>query len=71
MQRHRLNHEGDRQGNSALWRIVICRIYSDPGTQAYVERRTKEGLSKPEISRCLKRSVAREALNAPPCEALS
>ena len=26
----------------------------------YVERRTKEGLSKPEIMRCLKRYVARE-----------
>ena len=31
-----------------------------PPTQAYVERRTAEGLSKPEIMRCLKRYVARE-----------
>jgi transposase len=58
--RHRLNRGGDRQGNSALWRIVIGRMNSDPRTQAYVERRTKEGLSKPEIIRCLKRYVARE-----------
>jgi transposase len=58
--RHRLNRGGDRQGNSALWRIVMVRMSSDPRTKAYVERRTKEGLSKPEIIRCLKRYVARE-----------
>jgi hypothetical protein len=29
-------------------------------TRAYVARRTKEGLSKKEIIRCLKRYVARE-----------
>ena len=29
-------------------------------TRDYVERRTKEGLSKIEIMRCLKRYVARE-----------
>jgi DNA-binding transcriptional regulator YhcF (GntR family) len=33
---------------------------SHPATRAYVERRTKEGLSKKEIIRCLKRYVARE-----------
>ncbi len=33
---------------------------SDPATRAYVERRTKEGKSKAEIIRCLKRYVARE-----------
>lgn len=58
--RHRLNRGGDRQGNSALWRIVIVRMHSHPPTRAYVERRTKEGLSKREIVRCLKRYIARE-----------
>ena len=61
--RHRLNPGGDRQANHALWRIVITRLGSRPGhpaTRAYVERRTKEGLSKKEIIRCLKRYVARE-----------
>lgn len=58
--RHRLNRGGDRQGNSAIWRIVIVRMATDPRTKAYVERRTKEGLSKSEIIRCLKRYVARE-----------
>ena len=58
--RHRYNPGGDRQGNAALWRIVMVRMSTDPRTKAYVERRTKEGLSKPEIIRCLKRYVARE-----------
>ncbi len=31
-----------------------------PATRTYVQRRTKEGLSKKEIIRCLKRYVARE-----------
>jgi transposase len=59
--RHRLNRGGDRQANHALWRIVITRMSSHPATRAYVERRSKEGLSKKEIIRCLKRYVAREA----------
>jgi transposase len=58
--RHRLNRGGDRQANHALWRIVITRMGSHPPTRAYVARRSKEGLSKPEIIRCLKRYVARE-----------
>ena len=58
--RHRLNPGGDRQANHALWRIVITRMSSHPPTRAYVERRVKEGLSKTEIIRCLKRYVARE-----------
>ncbi len=60
MTRHRLNRGGDRQANSALWNIVITRLRSDPRTQAYMERRLKEGRSKPEIIRVLKRYVARE-----------
>jgi transposase len=58
--RHRLNPGGDRQANHALWRIVITRMGSHPATRAYVERRAAEGLSKPEIIRCLKRYAARE-----------
>jgi len=65
--RHRLNRAGDRQANSALYRIVLVRMKTDPRTRAYVDRRTKQGLSKKDIMRCLKRYVAREiytALNA-------
>lgn len=58
--RHRLNRGGDRQANSALWRIVVTRMASDPRTRRYVERRCKEGLTKAEAMRCLKRYVARE-----------
>jgi transposase len=58
--RHRLNPGGNREANHALWRIVITRMSSHAPTRAYVDRRTKEGLSKKEIIRCLKRYVARE-----------
>ncbi len=58
--RHRLNRGGNREASSALWRIVITRLKSHPATRAYAERRSKEGLSKREIIRCLKRYVARE-----------
>ena len=47
--RHRLSRAGNRQANHALWRIVFTRMGSDPRTRVYVERRTEEGLSKPEI----------------------
>jgi transposase len=60
VKRHRLNPHGDRQANHALWRIVITRMSSHPPTRAYVARRSKEGLSKKEIIRCLKRYVARQ-----------
>jgi transposase len=58
--RHRLNRGGDRAANAALYRVVICRLRWDPRTRAYAERRTQEGLTKPEIIRCLKRYIARE-----------
>lgn len=58
--RHRLDRGGDRQANSALWRIVMVRLSCDPNTKAYVERRLKEGRTKREVVRSLKRYVARE-----------
>jgi len=66
--RHRLNQGGDRQANAALYRIVLVRMRWDPDTKAYVERRTKEGKSKREIIRCLKRYVAREVFTALKCD---
>jgi transposase len=69
--RHRLNRGGDRRANNALFTIVLNRMQRDPRTRAYVERRTAEGLSKPEIMRCLKRFLAREVyaiLVNPPTE---
>lgn len=58
--RHRLNRGGDRHANSALYRIVLTRMRHDEETRRYVTRRRAEGLSTPEIMRCLKRYVARE-----------
>jgi transposase len=67
--RHRLNRGGDRHANNALWRIALVRMHCHPATRAYVERRTKQGLSKLDILRCLKRYIAREVyhhLTTPP-----
>ncbi len=58
--RHRLNRGGNRDANRALWVIALVRLRCDPRTRVYVERRTGQGLSKPEIIRCIKRFVARE-----------
>ena len=58
--RHRLNRGGDRQANAALYRIVLVRLCYDQQTKDYMARRLKEGKSKKEIIRCLKRYVARE-----------
>ena len=58
--RHRLNRGGDRNANSALWRLALVRMHCHQPTKDYVARRTAEGLSKTEILRCLKRYVARE-----------
>jgi transposase len=60
-QRHRLNRGGDRQANSALWRIAVTRIRYDPATQAYYARRVAEGKTRKEIIRELKRYIARQA----------
>ena len=38
----------------------MVRIAHDPETQLYFERRVKEGKTKPEVIRILKRYVARE-----------
>jgi transposase len=63
-ERHRLNRGGDRQANSALWRIAMTRMSHDPRTKAYVARRTAEGKTPKEIIRCLKRYIAREVYKA-------
>ena len=72
--RHRLNRHGDRDANRALYVIAVCRMSHEERTRAYVARRNKEGKTKKEIIRCLKRHIAREiyrilasmSLNKPP-----
>ena len=58
--RFRLHRGGDRQVNSALWRIALVRMGCHQPTRDYVARRTAEGKTKSEIMRCLKRYIARE-----------
>jgi transposase len=58
--RHRLNRGGDRAANNALYTIALTRMRYDPRTRDYVQRRTKQGLAKIEIMRCLKRYIVRE-----------
>jgi transposase len=60
-QRHRLNRGGDRQANSALWRIAVTRLRCDPATQDYYARRTAAGKTRKEIIRELQRYIARQA----------
>ena len=40
--------------------MVLVRLRYDQRTIAYMQRRTQEGMRKPEVLRCLKRYVARE-----------
>ena len=58
--RFRLNRGGNRQANAALYRVAIVRMRSHKPTLAYVKKRTKDGKSKSEIIRCLKRYIVRE-----------
>lgn len=62
--RHRLNPGGDRAANSALYMIVVGRMSRHEQTRTYVERRRSQGLSNPEIIRCLKRHLARSLYRA-------
>jgi transposase len=58
--RVRLHRGGDRQANAALWRIAMVRIAHHPETTAYYHRKLREGRSKKDIVRLLKRYIARE-----------
>ena len=58
--RHRLNRGGDRTLNAALHTIALTRRRTDPTTRAYVHRRHAQGRTSKEITRCLKRYIARQ-----------
>jgi transposase len=57
--RHRLDRGGDRQLNRALHTIILSRRTHHQPTIAYIKRRTSEGKSTREATRCLKRYLAR------------
>lgn len=58
--RYRLNPGGDRQANNAIHTIAIIRAKHQPETRDYLERRIKEGKTKREALRSLKRHISRE-----------
>jgi transposase len=58
--RHRLNRGGDRTLNCALHTIATTRRRCDPTTIAYVEQRRADGKTDRDITRCLKRYLARQ-----------
>ena len=58
--RMRLNRGGNRQANAALYLVVITRMRDHEVTKNYVIKRTAQGKSKREITRCLKRYNVRE-----------
>ncbi|WP_348772258.1 transposase [Streptomyces sp. RPA4-5] len=62
-QYRRLNRGGDRQANAAFHRVVQTRLRFDTRTQEYYERRIKQGKTRREIVRCLKRYAAREVFH--------
>ena len=63
IQRHRLDRGGNRQLNSALYRIAITQARYHPAARTYLERKQAEGKSKREAIRCLKRLLVRVVFN--------
>jgi transposase len=63
VQRHRLDRGGNRQLNSALYRIAITQSRYHPEARAYLERKQAEGKSRREAIRCLKRQLVRVVFN--------
>jgi transposase len=57
--RHRLDRGGDRKLNRTLHLILLTRKRSHAPTIDYIERRTSEGKTRREATRCLKRYLAR------------
>ncbi|WP_026185337.1 IS110 family transposase [Salinispora pacifica] len=58
--RHRLNRGGDRTLNSAIHTIAKSRQRYHQPTKDYITRRTTEGHTPREITRVLKRYIARQ-----------
>ncbi|WP_371836549.1 transposase [Actinomyces denticolens] len=69
---HRLSRGGDRALNRAIHTIVMVRKRRDATTRAYIQAHTAKGMTNRDITRRLKRAVARnlhhalkQALNNP------
>ncbi len=57
--RHRLNRGGNRRLNAALYFITLTQSRHSPEARAYLERRVKEGKTRREALRALKRFIIR------------
>jgi transposase len=55
-----LTRGGNRDANRALYLLAIGRLGWDDRTRTYADKRTRQGKTKSEIIRCLKRYLARE-----------
>lgn len=64
IKRYRLNRGGNRQANCALHRIALSRLKGDERTIAYAKRRACDQKTPRDITRCLKRYLAREVYHA-------
>jgi hypothetical protein len=58
--RQRLNRGGDRQVNNAIHTIAVIRAKHQPETRAHLQRRIREGKTKREALRALKRHISRD-----------
>ena len=58
-QRHRLNRSGNHQLNCALHRIAVTQGRAHAPAQEYLTRKQREGHTRKEALRCLKRHLAR------------
>ena len=57
--RHRLHRGGNRQLNAALYRIAIVQQRHHPAARAFLARKIREGKTKREARRALKRHLVR------------
>jgi len=62
--RHRLNRGGNRRLNSVLHMIVLTQAHYSDEARAYIQRRVRQGKTKREAMRALKRFVARAVWQA-------
>ena len=57
-QRHRLNRGGNRRLNRALYTVAITQARSDHPGRAYLARKQRQGKTRREALRCLKRRIS-------------
>ena len=58
IQRHRLNRGGNHRLNRALYTVAITQARSDHPGRAYVARKQRQGKTRREALRCLKRRIS-------------